>query len=112
MRLPGLARPGLYAGAAWQPPSGWRGGVEWRALGRVQVNDLNDDAAAGHGVASAFVGYAARLAGWELQGFVRADNLLDKRYAGSVIVNEGSGRFFEPAPGRTWLAGVSATLPF
>ena len=40
------------------------------------------------------------------------DNVADKRYAGSVIVNEGNSRFFEPAPGRTWLAGTSATLRF
>ncbi|MFT3717508.1 TonB-dependent receptor family protein [Pseudorhodoferax sp.] len=111
-RIPGLARQSLYLGAAWRPPAGWRGGVEWRAQGRVPVDDANSDAAGGYGVAAAFAGYAARLAGWELEGFVRADNLLGRRYAGSVIVNEGSGRFFEPAPGRTWLAGVSATARF
>jgi iron complex outermembrane receptor protein len=76
------------------------------------VNDANTDAAAGHAVAAAFVGYAAQWAGWDLQGFVRVDNLLDKGYVGSVIVNEGNSRFFEPAPGRTWLAGVSASMKF
>ena len=49
---------------------------------------------------------------WELNGFVRVDNLFARVYAGSVIVNEGNSRFFEPAPRRTWLAGVSATLKF
>ncbi len=34
------------------------------------------------------------------------DNLADKRYAGTVIVNEGNGRFFETAPPRAWLLGV------
>jgi iron complex outermembrane receptor protein len=29
-----------------------------------------------------------------------------------VIVNEANGRYFEPAPGRNWLFGASATLPF
>ena len=43
---------------------------------------------------------------------MRGDNLLDRKYAGSVIVNDGNGRYFEPAPGRTWLAGASATLKF
>ena len=109
-RIPGLARHSLVASAAWQPAVGWRGGVEWRTLSRVFVNDLNSDAAAGHGVGSAFAGYAAVLAGWQLEGFVRAENLLNKAYAGSVIVNEGNGRFFEPAPGRQWLLGLSATL--
>jgi iron complex outermembrane receptor protein len=36
----------------------------------------------------------------------------DRRTVGSVIVNEGNGRFFEPAPGRTWLAGVRAAYKF
>jgi iron complex outermembrane receptor protein len=29
-----------------------------------------------------------------------------------VIVNEGNRRFFEPAPGRTWLLGVNAVYAF
>ena len=36
----------------------------------------------------------------------------DRRYAGSVIVNDGYSRFFEPAPGRTWSAGLSAAMKF
>ena len=36
----------------------------------------------------------------------------DRRYAGSVIVNDGNSRFFEPAPGRTWSAGLSAAMKF
>jgi iron complex outermembrane receptor protein len=110
-RLPGLAKSSLYASAAWAPPQGWRAGADWRLLGKVYVNDANADAAAGYGVLALYTGYAARVGGWQLEGFVRADNLLDKRYAGSVIVNEGNSRFFEPAPGRNWLLGLSATLP-
>jgi iron complex outermembrane receptor protein len=29
-----------------------------------------------------------------------------------VIVNEGNSRFFEPAPGRTWLLGLNAAYQF
>ena len=47
-----------------------------------------------------------------MNSFLRVDNLLARNYAGPVIVNEGNGRFFEPAPGRTWLVGASATLAF
>jgi iron complex outermembrane receptor protein len=38
--------------------------------------------------------------------------LFDKQYAGSVIVNEGNSRFFEPAPGRTWAAGLTGAFAF
>ena len=34
------------------------------------------------------------------------DNLFDKNYVGSVIVNESNGRYYEPAPNRTLFAGV------
>ena len=37
--------------------------------------------------------------------FARVENLLDRRYVGSVIVNEGNGRYFECGPGsqlRCW----------
>jgi iron complex outermembrane receptor protein len=53
-----------------------------------------------------------RLGAWEVSGFGRVDNLFDRRYAGSVIVNEGNARFFEPAPGRTWVAGLAASIGF
>ena len=111
-RIPGIARTSAYAALGWAPPSGLRGGVEARWLSRVYVNDANSDAAPGYAVAAANVGYGWTAGAWDLGAFVRADNLFGRSYAGSVIVNEGNGRFFEPAPGRTWLAGASATLRF
>jgi len=78
----------------------------------VFVDDANSDAAPRYAVAAASIGYVMLIGRWELNGFVRADNLFDRRYAGSVIVNEGNRRFFEPAPGRTWLASAAATLRF
>ncbi|MGZ8261136.1 MAG: TonB-dependent siderophore receptor, partial [Caldimonas sp.] len=91
---------------------GWRAGVEARALGKVWVNDANTDAAPGFAVVSANVGYLARVGRVEWSAFGRVDNVLDRRYAGSVIVNEGNGRFFEPAPGRSWTVGVTASASF
>jgi iron complex outermembrane receptor protein len=42
--------------------------------------------------------------------FGRIDNLLDKKYAGSVIVNEGNRRFYEPAPGRRFFIGLRSAF--
>ena len=86
--------------------------MEARYLSGVPVNDLNSDHAPSFAVASASMGYRLRRGAWAFSGFVRADNLFDRRYAGSVIVNEGNGRFFEPAPGRTWLAGLNTSFGF
>ena len=38
--------------------------------------------------------------------FARIDNLFDRQYAGSVIVNDANSRFFEPAPGRRFFVGA------
>jgi iron complex outermembrane recepter protein len=111
-RLPGIARASWFASLGWLPPSGWRASIETRALSRVMVNDANNDAAPGYAVVNASIGYTLRAGAWELGTFVRGDNLFDRRYAGSVIVNEANLRYFEPAPGRTWLVGASAGFTF
>jgi iron complex outermembrane receptor protein len=41
-----------------------------------------------------------------LHGFVRIENVLDKTYVGSVIVNEGNSRFFETGTDRTATVGL------
>jgi iron complex outermembrane receptor protein len=40
------------------------------------------------------------------------DNLADKVHVGSVIANDTNGRFFEPAPGRQWGLGLTASYAF
>ena len=111
-RIPGTARSSLYGSLAWAPASGWRAGLEVRAMGRIAVNDANSDAAAGYAVVGAHLGYALRHGPWEFQGFGRVDNAFARSYAGSIIVNDGNGRYFEPASRRTWIAGLSAARTF
>ena len=84
-------------------------GAQVRAQSAMYVDDRNTDRAAGYVVINL---KATRTlgAGRGTRAFVRVDNVLDRRYAGSVIVNESSGRFFEPAPGRTWLLGLEVGL--
>jgi iron complex outermembrane receptor protein len=49
---------------------------------------------------------------WRFTEYVRFDNLTDRNYVGSVIVNEGNGRYFEPSPRRSTTIGVQAALKF
>lgn len=111
-RIPGVARHALSAEVAWTPPRGWRASVQARALSRVFVNDTNSDAAASFVVADVSAGYLLPLGAWQFSAFARVDNVTDRRYVGSVIVNEGNGRYFEPAPGRTFFAGLTGSYRF
>ena len=57
-------------------------------------------------------GYVFDLRGWNLSAAARIDNLLSRRYAGSVIVNEGNGRFFESAPDRSFVFKLAGNYSF
>ena len=78
----------------------------------MYVNDANSDAAASFTAVAVHAGYVFDLKGWALSAAARIDNLLDRRYAGSVIVNEGNGRFFEAAPGRSYVLKLAGSYAF
>ncbi|QII84394.1 TonB-dependent receptor [Bordetella hinzii] len=111
-KIPGVARQALYAALAWAPPEGWQAGIEGRYLDKVYVDDANSDAAPSYVVAALSAGYIWKDGPWTWNAYARVDNLFDRRYAGSVIVNEGNGRYFEPAPGRNWSAGMTLAYRF
>jgi iron complex outermembrane receptor protein len=110
--IPGIAKNQAFIGLVWQPEQGFYAGLDTQFMDKVYVNDINSDAAASYTVASIYTGYAWKRADWGINGFARVDNLFDKNYAGSVIVNEGSSRFFEPADGRNWSAGLKVSKQF
>jgi iron complex outermembrane receptor protein len=79
---------------------------------KVAVNDPNTDFAEAFTVWNAAAGLTQQRAGWRLMEFARVDNLTDRNYVGSVIVNETRFRYFEPAPRRAWTLGAQASLQF
>ena len=78
----------------------------------VAVNDLNTEFADAYTVANLALGFTQQKAKWRLIEYFRIDNLADRKYAGSVIVNESNGRYYEPSPQRNMTVGVQAKLQF
>ena len=111
-KIPGIAKNQAFASLGWQPETGFNMGVDVRYMDQVYVDDANSDAAPSYSIVSANVGYVWKQADWKVRTFARVDNLFDKDYVGSVIVNEGNGRFFEPADGLNWSAGLSVSKVF
>lgn len=110
--IPGVAKNQAFMGLAWKPEQGFYAGIDAQYLDKVYVDDINSDAAPSYTVASVYTGYAWKYADWGINGFARVDNLFDKNYAGSVIVNDSNSRFFEPADGRNWSAGIKVSKQF
>ncbi|ERP96170.1 TonB-denpendent receptor [Acinetobacter sp. COS3] len=110
--IPGIAKNQAFIGLAWKPDQGFYAGLDTQYMDKIYVDDSNSDAAASYTIASIYTGYAWKYADWGFNSFARVDNLFDKNYAGSVIVNDGNSRFFEPADGRNWSAGISVSKHF
>ena len=74
------------------------------------ANDLAASAA-GYGLLNAKVRQRYQLGPGHVEVYAGVDNLLNRRYVGSLIVNQASAQFFEPGLPRNAMIGVKASLP-
>ena len=110
--IPGIAKNQAFTRIAWQPEQGFQAGLEARYMDKIYVDDINSDTAPSYTVVAANVGYLWVNLDWKVNSYARIDNLFDRNYVGSVIVNDGNSRFFEPADGRNFSVGMSVTKAF
>lgn len=113
--IPGVAKNQAYVALGWQPETGFNAGIDVRYMDKIYVNDTNSDLAPSYTVTSANIGYIWKNNDWKVRSYARIDNMFDENYVGSVIVNDATqpkGRFFEPADGVNWSAGLSITKAF
>ena len=109
--LPAVARNSLYVGVSWNyAPLGFSTTLETVARAKLYADDRNTDAAASYWVANLRAGFKQETTHWSFSEFARLDNLANRAYVGSVIVNDANSRFFEPAPGRTVYVMFNAAL--
>jgi iron complex outermembrane recepter protein len=109
--LPAVPMNSLYAGLTWSySPLGFSTTLETQGRAQIYADDRNSAAAAGYWVANLRAGFEQQTRHWRFSEFARLDNLADRAYVGSVIVNETNSRFFEAAPGRTAYVMFNAAL--
>jgi iron complex outermembrane receptor protein len=127
-KIPGIPQYFMFAEVLWaaesmddarrKPLLDTQAGVELVSAGRIYVNDTNFDTIAG--ATTRAEGYTTlnlkASHGWRagkgvLTTYARLDNVTDQRYVGSVIVNQTSSQFYEPAPGFNWTLGLRLNVP-
>jgi iron complex outermembrane receptor protein len=105
-RIPGIAARQAFLRLGWRPAPCCQLDLEVRVLSSVVVSDGASEHAPGQALFNTMFSREWSLQGGTLTAFLRFDNLGDRDHVGSVIVNEGNGRFYEPGPGRSMRVGL------
>jgi iron complex outermembrane receptor protein len=109
--LPAVPENSLYTGLTWSyVPMGFSATVELESRARIYADDRNSASAPSYWLANLRAGFEQDTKHWQFSEYARLDNLANRAYIGSVIVNETNSRFFEPAPGRTAYLMFNASL--
>lgn len=112
-RIAGTQRSHAFAELVWQPASATELAIEWRAAAALTANDSNSQAASGYGLFNVRASQRYALGdGVSLELLARVDNLADRVYAGSVIVNDSNGRYYEAGAPRNALLSLRLARAF
>jgi len=111
-RIPGIPEHVVQLSGTWHVRDFFFT-ADGAAKSRVYVNDANAAWADGFTVVNLRAGLSSITGKAWLSPVIGVQNLFDRRYVGSVAVNASGAtlaatKFYEPAPGRTWLVGLSA----
>lgn len=119
--IPGIPQYFMFSELLWSQASmdvarkgrvlGSQAGLELTRAGRLYANDTNTASADGYTTLNLKASHAWKMGGSLFTVFTRIDNLTDEKYVGSVIVNQATSRFYEPAPGRNWSLGLRVNVP-
>lgn len=120
-KIPGIPQSFVFSEVLWShlkldsgkkaSALGSQAGVEFTQAGRLFANDVNTASADGYATFNLKASHGWAVGSGSLTTYARIDNLTDQRYVGSVIVNQASSQFYEPAPGRNWTLGLRLVLP-
>lgn len=104
-RLPGLPRQTLFAEIAWQGPDGIFLAVDSFAAGHLFADNANATRVPGYALLNLRGAWQPGGSGPEV--FAGINNLLDRETFANIRINAAGNRFFEPAPDRTFFAGIA-----
>lgn len=110
--IPGTAADVLYGEVSYLDPTGWFGSVDALHVGKQYANNANTASNAPYTLSNVRVGYNYDSGSLLVTPFVAVNNLFDERYNANVRLNAFGGRYFEPAPGRNYYAGVTVRFKY
>lgn len=106
-RLPGVAEKAAYSQLNWRYTAAQRLSLITEFRGDIAATDDNGVIAPNHTLWHLNWRGEYVIASWQVNPWLHIHNITDTEYVGSVVVNQGNGRAFEPGTGRELQVGVS-----
>ena len=104
---PGVPPNRFFGGVDYVAPFGLRSSASVRWFDSIFANNTNTASNWSYTVVDLRFGLDQLLGSTDIRPFVGIDNVFDKRYNSSVIVNAWGRRYFEPSPGREIYVGFT-----
>ncbi|KPP98766.1 TonB-dependent receptor [Marinobacter sp. HL-58] len=111
-RLPGLPREQWVTEVEWRGADQRFAALEWQYVGDLYAENSNQTKVSDYWLLGVRVGDTLRLGRQSLNLYGGVRNLLDEDYFSNIRINANADRpveergYFEPAPGRTFYAGL------
>ena len=112
-KIPGVAPHTISAVVNADTKSGLYGNINYFYSSKMPLNDVNLEFAQAYHLLGFKVGYKRTFTNHINGGFfISGDNLLDQTYSLGNDINAAANRFYNPAPGINFLAGISFRYVF
>jgi len=105
-QLPGLPEHFGYLGLTYQGESGLSATVEAVYSGELVANNANTAEVSSYTVANLRLSHELQSGPWIIRPYFGINNMFDESYNSNIRINAFGARYFEPAPGRNFYAGV------
>jgi iron complex outermembrane recepter protein len=117
-KIPGIPQSQIYLDLSWRS-NGWlnkskmtytEAGIDYRSVGKSYANSDNSELASAYQLFGLKVSHNIKYGSHSLSLFGRLDNIFDKKYVSSVVVNQEERKYYEPGMPRNWIVGVKYSL--
>jgi iron complex outermembrane receptor protein len=117
-KIPGIPESQIYLDLSWRS-NGWLNkskmtytevGADYRSVGKSYANSDNSESAAAYQLFGVKLSHNIKQGAHSLTMFGRVDNIFDKKYVSSMVVNQESRQYYEPGMPRNWILGVKYSL--